>query len=237
VTQDNNISSNYNPTSTPPYYGRVVRGYRFTPGQATGNLAEVGVGPASSGNLFSRARIVDTNGNPTTITVLADEYLDVYYDIRYYISYQDNVFEFLINGVTYTGTIRPFQINSTSQGFSYWSYIIGTQVQLISSYNNTGFTYFTYKYPRTLGEVTGPPAGTTLSGSASFTNDAYVSGSYTKTGTVTVPLTAGNHADGIGGFDFSMYGCWAVSITPAIMKTSLMVLTFKISISWSRYAP
>ena len=62
----------------PEYAGQVVRTWRFAAGEDTGNLTEVGVGTASSTNtnptlLFSHALIVDTSGNPVTLTVLADE--------------------------------------------------------------------------------------------------------------------------------------------------------------------
>ncbi|MEG2263009.1 MAG: hypothetical protein RSC68_01400 [Acinetobacter sp.] len=69
--------------TTEPYYygGRII--YRFGEGVAAGNLSELGLGWANT-NLFNRALIKDANGNPTTITVLADEFLDVVVEIRVY---------------------------------------------------------------------------------------------------------------------------------------------------------
>jgi len=59
--------------------------YQFPQGAATGNLAEVGIGVSSTGDrLFSRALIKDASGNPTTITVLPDEVLQVVWEIRHY---------------------------------------------------------------------------------------------------------------------------------------------------------
>lgn len=64
-------------------YLAVSQSWQFDPGEADGNITEVGVGPDHN-NLFSRALIVDTNGNPTSITVLDDEYLIVSYELRFY---------------------------------------------------------------------------------------------------------------------------------------------------------
>ncbi len=69
--------------STSPYYRKMVLKYRFAEGVAAGNLAEVGIGWSSTA-CFSRALILDGGGNPTTITILSDEYLDVTYEYRIY---------------------------------------------------------------------------------------------------------------------------------------------------------
>lgn len=58
--------------------------YAFAPGQANGNVREVGITltTTTSSNLFSRALVRDASGQPATITVLADEYLTVIYELR-----------------------------------------------------------------------------------------------------------------------------------------------------------
>lgn len=60
--------------------------WRFPQGAASGNLAEVGCGwVAYPDNLcWNRALIKDASGDPTTITVLGDEFLDVYTEVRVY---------------------------------------------------------------------------------------------------------------------------------------------------------
>lgn len=65
-------------------FGWTRMTYAFTPGQATGNVREVGITltTSSSSNLFSRALVRDASGQPATITVLADEYLTVIYELR-----------------------------------------------------------------------------------------------------------------------------------------------------------
>lgn len=95
-------------------YWWVKNKYRFTPGNATGNISEVGIFPrgGTKDNLFSRANITDEAGNPTTITVLADEYLDVYYEYRVYFTVADQAFSWTVNNVTYTGTQRLYDYPS-----------------------------------------------------------------------------------------------------------------------------
>ena len=66
-----------------PYYRWAKVTWRFGQGVAAGNISEVGLGWGNS-NLWNRALIKDANGNPTTITVLSDEYLDVVSEIRDY---------------------------------------------------------------------------------------------------------------------------------------------------------
>lgn len=69
--------------TTLPYYMWLRSTYRFGEGVAAGNISEIGLGWANA-NLWNRALVKDSNGNPTTITVLADEYLDVITEIRVY---------------------------------------------------------------------------------------------------------------------------------------------------------
>src|SRR5574337_29456 len=79
-------------TTTSPYYVILTNKQRFNAGTATGNLSEVGMTTqatssttAATDKLFSRALILDASGNPTTITILPDEILDVTYQIYLYL--------------------------------------------------------------------------------------------------------------------------------------------------------
>ena len=71
-------------TTTSPYYEAVKLTYRFAEGVAAGNISEVGCGWGTGLALWNRALVKDLNGNPTTITVLSDEFLDVIVEVRYY---------------------------------------------------------------------------------------------------------------------------------------------------------
>lgn len=88
---------------------------QFPSGAVSGNLTEVGVGYSPT-NLFSRALIVDSEGNPTTFTVFGSETLTVVYILRIYYPSSDFVQEITayINGVptTTTVTMRPCLANT-----------------------------------------------------------------------------------------------------------------------------
>jgi len=216
--------------SVSPYYAwkRIV--YRFNEGVAAGNLSEVGVGWATTGSLFSRALILDGLGDPTTVTILADETLDVTYELRLYPKLTDDtgtvVFTGNIGG-TYNWVIRPAQL-----GVGGWS--LG---------NTMNSNYFYFMQPSTsfagdgdIGPITGVPTGTAVpTGSAVI--DAYVDNSLEVKSTITYSLTQGNHASGLKSLYFYVGAGSAIlqlSFTPAIPKTSNDILTFKIKHSWGR---
>lgn len=59
----------------------TVMRYTFALGAVIANLSEIGIKPSSVTDLFSRALIVDGSGDPTTITVTADDQLIVDYTL------------------------------------------------------------------------------------------------------------------------------------------------------------
>jgi hypothetical protein len=96
--------------TTFPYEYKISAVANFTPGIVSGNLTEIGLyqGDPQTGEykVFSRALIKDANGNPTTLTVANDEYLDVYYYLKTTFSPINQPFSISINGVTKTGRVR-----------------------------------------------------------------------------------------------------------------------------------
>ena len=92
-------------------YAEIVIAYRFDEGEAAGNVSEVGIG-GSPTSLFSRALIRNENGDPVTITVLADELLTVTYRLRLAIPQQDISQTIMVDSggtdVETTVTIRPY---------------------------------------------------------------------------------------------------------------------------------
>jgi hypothetical protein len=76
--------------SVAPYYLRKTFRWRFGLGVAAGNITEFGVAtdqggfgftPNSASVLFSKALVKDALGNPIAVTVQADEYLDVIWEL------------------------------------------------------------------------------------------------------------------------------------------------------------
>lgn len=110
-------------TANYPAYFYVRQYYTFGTGTAAGNISEIGVFPRNyfdsdigiTGNIFSRALILDENGNPTTITVLSDEILEVTYECREYVDASKNDISFDFEGNTITA--KQYVRTSYSPGF------------------------------------------------------------------------------------------------------------------------
>lgn len=109
-------ATGYTAASGPnPAYWWGQQQYLYATGAAAGNLTEIGACPGGinpAGGLYSHALIVDSSGNPTTITVLSDEVLTVTYQVNYYINTADTSFSFNLNGSPVTGIYRPLNIGT-----------------------------------------------------------------------------------------------------------------------------
>ena len=92
--------------------------YRFTPGITLNSIAEVGIG--WDGGLWSRSLIKDAGGNPTTIQLLSDEVLDVYYTLRMQFPATDATGSITLDGVTYDWVMRPANIQSVPAVADAW---------------------------------------------------------------------------------------------------------------------
>lgn len=228
-------TSNTETNSGPPDYISTRTIYaRFAPGVATGNITEVGTGwdtgtpLASNYTLFSRALIQDSGGSPTTITVLADEYLDIYYYIKYYPTLTDSTYDITVGGSPITVTQRQFNVQSTSKFSSSGLGNIGFSV---SAYFDTSATLI---------------SNTTVEGYTSWvpdmtiTYDSYVTNSFQRTGYAQVPTTGANMAiRSIFIQDLntshSLRQRRQLSLSAAVTKTNLQVLRLNQSLQVARY--
>ncbi len=214
--------------ASPPYHAWYRRTFRFAAGVAAGNISEVGIGWATTGaTLFSRALIVDAEGDPTTITVLSDEVLDVTYELRLYAPTVDQTFDIVIGGVTYACVARAATVQSWVSNWLDWS-VIGASTNLAS----------VVPYAGPIGTVLQAPSGSTASGASAVPN-AYANNSMTRTAKATFSLTAGNVVGGIGALklDSTAAGQFQIGITPKIPKDDTKVLTIDFAFSWGRYTP
>lgn len=213
-------------TAVKPYHYGVRFTWRFGVGVAAGNISEVGIGWANNA-LWDRALVKDANGNPTTITVLSDEYLDVVSEIRVYP--KDTItgsFQFLnkLGAVisTHNFTGRPCITQSNVEP---------------SSISPARFKV----YSGGMGADLNPPAGNLV---ANIANPDVARTYPTPTSfkaTCKVGLEAGN-----GGihrsFLIEMYGpllyvnpAYKFEIDPPLSKTNLQEITYTITGSWGRY--
>ena len=222
-------SVSYSGSTSAPYYGSVTTVYRFAAGSATGNLTELGIG-YSGVAVFSRTLIKDGSGNPTTITVLATEALDVTYELRLYPPAADVAHSTVISGVTYTGVIRASGVTSFSAGGD-WAPNMGNSTPTLLSRGGEP----AQAYNGAIGPVTGSPSGTYVSINDCVTA-AYSNNSYQRTGTTTVGLSQGNLAGGITAIRIltSAMGVYQISFSPAIPKDATKVLTIGLTLSWAR---
>lgn len=221
-------NATYGRLTTPPYYMWGRRVFRFAQGAATGNLTEVGTFGSSSTNLFSKALIVDSEGNPTTLTILSDEWLDVTYELRIYQDLTDKTFPLTLLGTNYTVTVRPSNVTSNVAADS--SYFFQHMLYYYTSYQNA-------HYNGAIGAITAGPSGTTYSNNnTSFTS--YIANSYERTIIFSSGLNDDNFTGGIGSTLIRTNKAhWQLGYSPAISKDAFRTLVLNITISWSRYDP
>lgn len=213
----------YGAQSSAPYFRWYRRTYRFAQGAAAGNLAEVGI-KADNGVLFSRALIVDSAGNPTTLSILSDEYLDVTYEFRTYAETADIVQQLSVNGSQYTATLRSANVTS---GSSYQDYGIANTMSSGSSYHTM--------YNGTIGSITGNPSGESYTHGRSL-RGSYVENAFERTFIFSAGLNNANFTGGVRSIYLqTSQGNFQVDFSPAIPKNNYMILTIDLTVQWSKY--
>lgn len=227
------LSDSQGQLTAAPWYAwrRIV--YRFAAGVAAGNLSEVGTATTinSGGILFSRALILDSNGNPTTITILSDEVLDVTYELRCYPPTVDVPHSTVIGGVTHTGTLRTCG-QSTGVQVPNWSTAPSSSGVSALGNNQLGTSGAGVK----VAAINAVPASLSYYGQGiTPTLSAYVADSYYRDITIQWTLTMGNQAGGIGAMVIGTWlGALQVDFEPAIPKDATKTLTMSFRVSWAR---
>ena len=214
-------------TTSAPFYGTLLRTFRFAAGAAAGNLSEVGVGwlVGAVNYCFSRSLILDSGGFPTTITILSNEFLDVTYELRCYVPTTDVTTSITLAGVSYTCVIRPQQ---ASVG-NYWA---PPGSQAVTAAPSSAASQ-AYAGPISA-LVTGLPSG--ASATASNTAITYENNSMTAKGYAEFQLATANYAGGIQSVSFftNGLGAYQVGFTPAIPKDITKTFRFDYGVSWAR---
>lgn len=217
-------------SASSPYYVALTRTFRFSEGAVVGNIAEVGIGTlaASGTNLFSRSLIKDGSGNPTTITILADESLDVIYQLRYYAPLTDVTGTIVATGNiggTYDYTLRAANVTSVASANA-WN--------LPASQGDSGTTSGYRAYTGTIGAITSGPSGTT-GDMSSPTAAAYTNGTFYRDRVVTASAAQANLAGGIRSMLLKLgIGAYQIQFDPAIPKTATDVVQLTLRLSWGR---
>lgn len=223
----NAITTNSVYVAGTPDYIEYSRTFRFTAGTATGTIAEVGMSwTTGTGNLMSRALVLDSGGSPTTITVLSDETLDVEYRFRWYPPMSDVTGTLTLSGVPYNYTLRASFVNVSG-----WS---AQSLATAGVGSGTVFSPTVFGTGSVLGSRTSQPSGGASSLlSATTVLASYTNGTFYRQLNLTVPLANGNVAGGIKamtcGFNVGFYQILFDTIVP---KDSTKVMTFSIRLGW-----
>lgn len=225
--------TNYFCSNVAPYYSRTTVKFSFSPGQATGMFTEVGLAATETNTLFSHALIKNGNGDLVTLTVLADEYLDVYYDFYWY--YPDTAL-----------TVQQ-TINSVVTNVSVHLYNV-----LGNIYSN--YTFKALRYPglvrKAFVSVDSKPVdilNTQISNTANvfvdITRETYVENSFERVITATfapsLDFTAGIKAvlfsyDGYTSGVIMQQGGWMIGYEPAVVKNTEQVFTIRLKLKLTR---
>lgn len=232
---------------------------------AGANLSEVGVAITNTAGqvataatpLASRALIVDSMGNPTTIQVLADEFLDVTYSMTTYaIDGVIGSFDINVLGTveTFDYEIRPICMNNASlwrgaeisSGIAVLAAICFPTASNIPQYSSQAQSVTVFEDPGATNDPAQP--GTGLNFSSYKTAPVWDAVTMTSTGTLTLPLNSGNFPGGIRSFllNFAhtgnpsgnrILGAHRMMLDRPLMKTSDHVFEFPITIGLSNAAP
>ena len=210
--------------SGPPDYFAYKRLVKLSAvGGATGNWTEIAVSTqAATGNIYSRALILDSGGNPTTFTVLADEQMRASYELRHYPVFVDDVRSVTISGVPKDTITRVCNASN-------WRWLSWGELRMF---------HFVQCYPYTgninASAISGMPAGSVLSG-GSVTRAAYGSNNFYRDATSTWAAGAatGTHRTYVWENDWSG-ALFQVQYDPAIVKGAAQQLIMNQRYSWAR---
>lgn len=205
--------------------------HQFGQGQAAGNLSEIGIQHTStSGPLWSRALILDGQGNPTTITVLPDDFLTCYYTLRIMIPKEDVVFNINVDygedGIVPTVvTGRPLNANSSSLDTGW-----GLKTAVTSNYAHLQFYTGGLAAP-TASVPLGSPIGSRTS---NFSVVPYIPDSFERYITRTNGLNEHNSQELRTAVLGALMGYWQIEFDPPLQKNNTQTMQVTFGYSWAR---
>lgn len=244
IAVTNTISTfNAGTDSESPYAMRKTVVYRFAQGAAAGNLTEVAVGAQSGSPMpcFSRELIRDEEGEPTTLTVLADEFLDVTYEIFVYPPLADVEEEAVsIGDGTHDLVIRAAQVGTRTGSAGGWGLATNVAGTLFVGGSPSSAAI---AFNGSIGAITGAPSGTSGTSTDEENVGDYSNGDYYRDMLFEWGLSDGNLTGGISAIQFRSGGGaqssaarqnFQCGFSPAIPKTDEQVLALTFRHSWSR---
>lgn len=263
VDQGDLIPNTVNSTVYPRYVTRALK-KRFN-GAAIANapLSEVGITITPSAGttvnsttpLASRALIVDALGSPTSITVLADEFLDITYELTTYaLDGVTGSFNINILGTveTFEYEIRPIAMLDSSS----WktpALAVGVRAMPARSFASAASNTSIGTLAQATSIFEDPSDNQSPSGSDSDLFTTYKSApvwdasTMTGSGVLNLPLNNGNHGGGIRSFLLNfqggvnsggrILGYHRMMLDRPLMKTSDHIFEFPITLGLSNASP
>lgn len=184
-----NLGTLINNSGAPNYFVRNSRTFEFPVSAIIGNVAEVGLFGAATGNVaFSRSLVKDSGGTPITFPVLSGEQLYVVYELREYRIQSDSTGTLTINGIDYDYLIRSCNIGGNSAVINSDSAMPSSALAIYAIESNT-------LQPNTSG-----PSTSSSSLPTSIVTQTYIADSFTRTADYTWSPSAANFGSGIGAF-------------------------------------
>lgn len=215
------------------YYVTRTIGYQTNLGDLNNDVSEIGFSPDSTPNgasLFSKHRLKDEYGNPTSIRVNSDQQLR----IKYIVSISVTPI------TTYTGSFElsgytPTTINYTAgwQSCSSFDSVAITPWQSLDMhFSSTSASFNPIGTAASVGGVSTSIGQSTASLSSDLSGGYYVLRDY------TIPTSACTWPTGIVGVAIkhstsSIYTWW-MNITPPIIKPDTHRMTLRMKFSWGR---
>lgn len=213
------------------YKTNKVNKYSFTELNNV-NISELGLASTYSNAttyfLCTRALIKDSQGNPTTITVLNGEILEIYYKLWAVFDTTDktgqiNLLDGVGGSVAYNYVLSPMLVGSNYDG----------EVGRIPQADSIKLLYAGDK-----ASLTGQPSNNLYSTTSKGSLTSYVTGSHKTVFTFTADISSANGS--IRTYGFSNMGWWqirfgSVANDSPITKTNTQTLSIPVEVSWGRY--
>ena len=217
------------------YKTNKVNKYSFT-GLNNVNISELGLASTYSNAttyfLCTRALIKDSQGNPTTITVLSGEILEIYYKLWAVYDTTDktgilNLLDGVGGSIAYNWTVRLARVTDNLSYTYKLGYVLSSVPNKFTTFNTGDLT-----------AITTSPSG---SGSNFYSDNLkpYVANSYKRV--IETPLTVSQENKAIRSYTLSTsMGTYqirfgSVADDSPITKTNTQTLTIPIEVSWGRY--
>lgn len=224
-------------TLSEPFWARQEWTARFASGTFdNANISEVGMTQNITNTLYSRALVVDANGNPASVTVQSDEFLDVLVRHTLVMGTSTGTFNQLILGESepFEYAIRPISMS----GAGNWggnSGNVGRRLPLVQFNTNASYTYAN-------ASLAGANANDMIGTRINLANNGglrepYVAGDNVAKLRINYDLDRGNHANGLSGIKLN-FSTFVVQIllTPAVPKINTQTYYIDLDVSMSNIA-